>query len=253
MKKGIGSYINDIGVNFSVKFFNLIDYEFNEIGFCINFDINKRKLYKRKTTKLLKNVENPSYFFNNVLQCLVNIQEFKSFFCNKTQLIYLIDNDSIFSKYINKIVLDMWSTGDEENDNLDIYENLKKEIIRIGESDIILNNASLLITFLLLRIHNEIRIDKDSNRIKGNVIRLDEMYQNYNELNNLFYPFNYSIIKDLFFFEMQTSYKCPCCKNIENHFFIKCILDLDFDKKLNKKKNTENISIYSLLDLTTYI
>ena len=55
MKKGIGSYIINMGVNFSVKYFNLIDNDFNEIGFCINFDINKRSLYKSEKAKVLKN------------------------------------------------------------------------------------------------------------------------------------------------------------------------------------------------------
>ena len=127
IKKGIGSYINDRGVDFSVKYFNLIDYELNEIGFCVNFNINKRHLYKSKRTKLLKDIENSSSLFYNILQCLVNIKEFKNFYFEKKQLFDLIDNNSIFSKYIYKIVLDMWNTGDEENNNQDIYENLKKK------------------------------------------------------------------------------------------------------------------------------
>ena len=253
MKKGIGSYINDMGVEFSVKYFNLIDYEFNEIGFCVNFDIKKRSLYKRERTKLLKDVENSSYFFNHVLQCLANIKEFKNFYFDRTELISLIDNNSIFSKYIYKIVLDMWNTGDDENDNHDIYENLLKEIIRISESNKILNNASLLIEFLLLRIHNEIRTNKEGKKIKSDFFTLDEMFQSYKELNDLFYPYNNSFIQNLFFFEVKTSYKCPFCKSNENHLYVKCILDFDLDQKSNKIKNTEYISIYDFLSLSQNI
>ena len=246
IKKGIGSYINDMGVNFSIKYFNLIDYEFNEIGSCFNFNINKINLFKRERTKLLKGDQN-SFFFNNVLQCLVNIKEIKNLFFKKRDLIDLIDNNSIFSKYFYRIVLDMWDIYDIDNDN--IYENLKKELTKATESDNILNNISLLIEFLLLRIHNEIRTDKDGNKINDKFTKLDEMYQNYNEINNLFYPINYSLIKDLFFFEVQTSYSCNSCKFSENQFFIKCIFDLDLNKESYKLRNSENISIYSLLNL----
>lgn len=75
------------------------------------------------------------------------------------------------------------------------------------------------------------------------------MYRSSFELNNLFYQNNYSFIKDLFFFEMQKSYLCPSCKYNENQFYIKCVLDLDLDQKLNKWKNIEYISIYDFLDL----
>jgi len=247
IKKGIGSYINDMGANISTKYFNLIDYEFNEIGSCFNFNKSKRKLFKREKTKILKDNQD-SFFFNNALQCLVNIKEIHNFFSNKGNLIALIDDDSIFSKYFCNIVLDMWDTYNNEN-NDNIYTNLKKDLIKTTESNNILNNISLLIEFLLLRIHNEIRTNKDGGKIKDNFTKLDEMYQNFKEINNLFYPNNYSFIQKLFFFEVQTSYDCLSCKYSENQFFIKCIFDLELDQKPNKWKNTEIISIYSLLDL----
>ena len=254
MKKGIGSYINNNGVNFSVKYFNLIDNDFNEIGFCINFDINKRRLYKKEKTKVLKGAKN-SYFLNNVLICLLYIKELKNHFSNKEKLINLIEDNSIFSKYFYKIFTSMWSTDDDDINNDNIYEKLKKEIINKAESNNILNNISLLIEFLLLKIHNEIRTDKDKIKIKGDFIRLDEMYKSFIDINNLFYPVNYSIIKDLFFFELQTSYKCPSCKYFENQFFIKSILEIDIklDQKSNKGKNIENTSIYDYLNLNQYI
>ena len=254
MKKGIGSYIINMGVNFSVKYFNLIDNDFNEIGFCINFDINKRRLYKKEKTKVLKGAKN-SYFLNNVLICLLYIKELKNYFCNKEQLINLIEDNSIFSKYFYKIFTNMWSTDDDDINNDNIYEKLKEEIINKTESNNILNNISLLIDILLLKLHNEIRTDKDNIKIKGDFIRLDEMYNNYNEINNLFYPINNSIIKDLFFFELQTSYRCPSCKYFENKLFIKDILEIDImlDQNSNKGKNIENTSIYDYLNLNQYI
>jgi ubiquitin C-terminal hydrolase len=254
MKKGIGSYIINMGVNFSVKYFNLIDNDFNEIGFCINFDINKRSLYKSEKAKVLKGAKN-SYFLNNVLICLLYIKELKNFFFNKEQLINLIEDNSIFTKYFYKIFLNMWMTDDDDINNDNIYEKLKKEIINKTETNNILNNISLLIEFLLLRIHNEIRTDKEYNKIKGDFIRLDEMYENYNDINYLFYPVNYSIIKDLFFFELETSYRCPSCKYNENKFFIKDILEIDIelDQKYNKGKNINNTSIYDYLNLNQYI
>ena len=248
IKKGIGSYINENGVECSINYYNILNYDLKEIGFCINFDKNKKNLYKKERSKLLKDI-NDSYFLNNVLQCLVNIKELKSFFFNQNQLIDLIDGNSIFSKYFYKVFLDMWNTNDEDKDNNDIYENLKKDIKRISESNNILNNISLLIEFLLLRIHDEIKTDKDGNKMQNSFTRLDEMYQNYKDMNTNFYPFNNSIIKDLFFFEIQTSYNCSSCGRNENQFFIKCILELELTQKPNKWKNNNNISIYDFLDL----
>ena len=248
MKKGIGSYIIENGVEFANNYYNIINYDLKEIGFCINFDKNKKLLYKTGRSKLLKDAKN-SYTFNNVLQCLVNIKELKNFFFDQNQLIDLIDDDSIFSKYIYRIFYDMWNTNDEDNDNNEIYENLKKDIKRISESDNILNNAGLLIEFLLLRIHDEIKTDKDNNKMKDDITRLEKVYNNYNDMNSLFYPYNCSIIKDLFFFELQASYKCYSCKYNENQMFIKCFLELELDQKLNKLKNNEYITIYDLLDL----
>ena len=78
------------------------------------------------------------------------------------------------------------------------------------------------------------------------------MYQNYNDINKLFYPYNKSIINNLFFFEFQTSYICPSCKYNENQIFIKCILDLELDKKSNLKAN-KNLTIYDFLNLDQYL
>lgn len=249
MKKGIGSYINEMGVNISIKYFNLVNYDLNDIGFCINFDNNKRGLYQKDRTKLLKGDRN-SFFFYDVLQCLANIKELKYFFFDKEKLIELIDDNTKFSKYFYKIFLDMWNTNDEDKDNNDIYENLKKDIKSTSESKNILNNISLLIEFLLLRIHDEIKVDKDGNKIKDDFpTRLEEVYNNYKDMNSLFYPYNNSIIRENFFFEIQESYKCPSCQNNDNQFFIKCFLELELKKRANKMKNNDNISIYDLLNL----
>jgi len=254
MIKGIGSYINNMGVKFSVNYFNLIDNDLNEIGFCINFDINKRPLYKKEKAKALKS-NKTTYFLNDVLECLVYIKELKNFFSNKQNLINLIDDNSTFSNFFYKIVLSIWNIDDDEKNNDNIYEKLKNEIINKAGSNNILNNISLLMEFLLLNIHNEIRTDKDGNKTIGGFIRLDEMYQTYNDINILFYPYNYSIIKDLFFFELQTSYKCPSCKYYENQFFIKNIFEIDIElaQKSNKVKNNGSISIYDYLDLNQFI
>ena len=199
MKKGIGSYINEYGVEYSNNYYNILNYDLKEIGFCINFDKEKKKLYIKDRSKFLKGGKD-SYFFNGILQCLVNIRELKNFFFDQNQLINLIDENSIFSKYIYKIFLDMWNSNDEDKDNNDIYENLKKDIKRISESNNILNNISLLIEFILLRIHDEIKTDKEGNKMKGGITRLEEVYKNYNDMNSIFYPFNKSIIRELFFF-----------------------------------------------------
>ena len=135
----------------------------------------------------------------------------------------------------------------EEKNKNDIYINLKNEIINKSESNDILNNIKLLIEFILLSIHNELRTNEKGKKTKTNFFSLDDMYQNYNEINKNFYPINKSIIKNLFFFEIEMNYHCNNCNFEENLFFLKCTID--FDITLNQLKNKKIIYLKDLFGL----
>ena len=248
IKRGIGSYFNDIALNPSNETFNLINYNLKLFGSCINFKNYNNKIDTKYRLKALKSDKSLN-FYNDVLLCLVNIVQLKNFFCDREKLINLIEEDSVFSKYFYKIVQDMCLDINEEKNKDDIYINLKNEIINKSESNDILNNIKLLIEFILLRIHNELRTDQNGKKIKAKFTILDEIYQDYNEINKSFYPINKSIIKDLFFFEIEMNYECKNCKHYEKVYFLKSSMDLDITKKSNKLRTTKIISISDLLGL----
>ena len=248
IKRGIGSYFNDIVLNPSNETFNLINYNLKLFGSCINFKNYNNKIDTKYRLKALKSDKSLD-FYNDVLLCLVNIVQLKNFFCNREKLINLIEEDSVFSKYLYKIVQDMCLDINEEKNKNDIYINLKNEIINKSESNDILNNIKLLIEFILLRIHNELRTDQNGKKIKTKFITLDKIYQDYNEINKTFYPINKSIIKDLFFFEIEMNYKCQNCKHYEEVYFLKSSIDFDITQKSNILKNKKIISIYDLFGL----
>ena len=251
IKRGIGSYLNDIVGDLSNETFTLINYNLKRFGFCYNFK-NNCKIFSNYIQKTFKKNND---FFNDVLLCLVNIVQLKNFFCDREKLINLIEEDSIFSKYLYKIVQDMWLNINEEKKKDDIYINLKNEIINKSESNDILYNTKLLIEFILLRIHNELRTGQNNKKIKTNFFRLDEMYRKYYEINEKFYPINKSIIKDLFFFEIKVNYECKKCQNYnESLYFLNCIMDFDITRKskTNLLRNKNIISISDLFGLEEY-
>jgi len=248
IKKGIGSYFNDICLDPSNETFNLINYNLKLFGSCINFKNYNNKIDTKFKLKALK-IDKNQNFFNDVLLCLVNIEQLKNFFCDREKLINLIEEDSVFSKYFYKIVQDMRLDINEEKNKDDIYINLKNEIIKKSESNDILNNIKLLIEFILLRIHNELRTDKNDKKIKTKFSLLDKIYQDYNEINKTFYPINKSIIKDLFFIEIEMNYECKNCNHYEEVYFLKSSIDFDITQKSNILKAKKIISIYDLFGL----
>ena len=246
IKKGIGSYFNDIVGDPSNESFKLINYKLKLFGSCFNHQKHLNKIYSNYIPKALESYNNDN-FYNSALLCLVNIVQLKNFFCDREKLINLIEEDSTFSKYLYKIIQDMCLNINEEEEKNDIYINLKNEIINKSESNDILNNIKLLIEFILLSIHNELRTNEKGKKTKTNFFALDDMYQNYNEINKNFYPINKSIIKNLFFFEIEMNYHCNNCNFEENLFFLKCTID--FDITLNQLKNKKIIYLKDLFGL----
>ena len=72
IKRGIGSYFNDIVIKPSNENFDLINYNLKHFGNCINFKKDKNKIEPIFRLKPLKSDKNIN-FFNDVLLCLVNI------------------------------------------------------------------------------------------------------------------------------------------------------------------------------------
>ena len=67
----------------------------------------------------------------------------------------------------------------------------------------------------------------------------------FEDLEN-FYSINNSIIKDLFFFEIEFIIDCEKCHSNNKSYFINCSLDFQLEDILNEKKG--NIDIYQILN-----
>ena len=242
MKKGIGKYLNDIRVDFSKinESFDLINDDLKNVGMFINFcKKNKIDIWYPNNMKNLQYIEY-SYFFIGVLLCLVNLESFQILF-DRDELINFIDEDSIFTKYLFYIVEDLlWISNDKDKNN-NLYMNFINEIKKSSDSKDIFRDIKQLIELILLKLHNEHKFDENKQRIKNIETKLEEKYENEEEMISNFYSINDSGIQDLFFFDLVSESKFLD----ENKFkyYVTCTMEFDIDQI--KKKF---INIYNILD-----
>jgi len=243
-KKGIGLYLDEMGINKNkslTKFLN--DSNLNKVGLYINCKEEEKTydIWKPNYTKSFK--ENKASYLNGILLCLANIELLNNFFMDREILKGQFDNDSIISKNFYKIIQDMWSVGfEEENkeENNNIYKEFKLKITEFTKNEKIFEDPKLLIEFLLLKIHNEIK--RDINNIKNEneneILKLDVIYSGKENLQEEFYKSNNSIIQKLFFFEMEEN----DFDDNNKKYIINCTLDFKIENINMKKKEKINIS-----------
>ena len=244
-RKGVGQYIYEAGVDFSNvgESFDLINYELKGVGLFINFNKNYvNEIHSPEISKCLKFIEDP-FYYNGVLQCLSNIDDIKFFFLNRNNLTSIIEENSIFTKYLYEIIQDLWYWNEEDRSNI-INNNFITEIKKSVKFNNNNNgdNIALLIKNILLNLHNEIKEDNDGNKIKNNYTKLDGIYQDFKDMDDNFYSINNSFIQKSFFFELGSRYYCNSCKTNDNHYNIECLLEFDFEQI------KKDLSIYTLLD-----
>ena len=228
--KGIGQYLNEMGIDFSKVnvSIDLANINLENIGKFINFfKIDNLAIWTPNFPKNLKYIDKSGYFIC-VLECLINIESLKDFFLNRLNLIEFIDKDSIFTKNFYKIVQDLWNWY-EENDNNDIYIQIMEGLKEKDNSNNILNNLKKLIESILLNIHNELKTNEKGEKIETPT-NLYEEYKDEKELKTYFYSLNNSIIQELFFFDLELNYYCDNCQENKTIYSINCLLEFDFDK-----------------------
>ena len=112
--------------------------------------------------------------------------------------------------------------------------------MKLNNKNIIIIDIKFLIEFLFLKLHNEQKMDNNNNRIKDSETNLYEIYCNERDMITKFYSKNSSIIRELFFFDMQLY-------NYENNgnyeYSINFALDIEIEK-INKNK----VNIYDILN-----
>ena len=243
LKKGIGLYLDENDINNQSVSKNLNDNDLKSVGLYINFQGNDQNndILKPEYTKIIK--ENKISYLNGILQCLANIELLKKYFMNRELLKGIFDEDTIISKYFYKIIQYMWSLDNEEEKN-NIYEEFKSKISELSPKENILDNPKLLIEFLLLKMHNELKTDiKNNKNNKNEILKLDTIYSGRESIQEEFYKLNNSKIQELFFFETEKN----SFDDNNKKFAINCTLDFNLGNILNKKKK-EKITISKFLE-----
>ena len=232
IKKGIMTYLYQMGI------------DFNQNGRQALFDLEMKKLgifYKGNDTKIdifnFPKYSRPldydeTYYFNDVIQCLVNVDPLKNLFLNRKELFTKKINNKKVTFLFYKLMQYMWhweqiKKNDENDDNKDQNINFILEIISLSKINLSSNNIIIkiksFIEAILLQIHYENQLVYENNILVYDI----------NEMKDKFYEKN-SFIKDIFFFELLTDLKCKCKKYYKSNNYMLCLnIDQFKDKHLS--------------------
>ena len=109
-------------------------------------------------------------------------------------------------------------------------------------SDFIFTDIKLLIDFLLLKLHEEQKVDFKNQRIKNRETELFKTFKSEDEIIKKFYDKNQSLIQKLFFFDIKLSFECNYCTNKNIEYYVNFSLDFDIEQ------SNDNITISNLLE-----
>ena len=268
-RKGIGKYIYDFGINFSNSGeYDLINIDLKTIGKLYNYQKNYREIYYyfNYLNKEVKNIEK-SGFLIGILYCLLNIKPLTDFFSKTNKPFKLIDENSTTTKFYYKIVQDLLWNFDDKDENINkLYIEFMEKIKDISKNNDIFNNMEGLINWLLLELHNDLLEDNEGKKVKKY-----KLFKNFSEIIvpcvknekdkiiNDFYSNHNSIIRKLFFFELELMNNCnnkECLKSKKNNnifsYSYNSFLNIEFnqiDEEI-KKGNRVKLDIYNLIDYT---
>ena len=234
MQKGIENYLNEMGIMdlSNKKTHPLYNFKLEKIGsLYVPKEKDIIKINNSVTHSKCLNYIKDSYYYNSVIQCLVNIGLLKNIFANRN---YLIDNKIVGShknltKKFYELFQSMWNYS-PENENI-INNELREEILGFSCNIDIFKDIKVLIEFILLSIHSEQKSNENNTKIIYNLKIMK------NEFNN-----TYSFLNQLFSFNVK--YNCNNCKG-EDYTKL-CMLNLDIDK-INSKSIGHTINFISLL------
>ena len=247
---GIGEYLCEMGIPFSnyKNPFCLINRDLQIIGKFINYNKNNKYIWRPEYPKNIEYIDS-SHFCKVVLHCLVNIQPLLFLLLDRKKLNKIINKNCIYTKIIYEIFQDLWYWNDENNEfnQNNVYNKLINEIKKEHELNI-LQNIKSLIEFLLLKIHNELKIDKSGQRNYNNPLKLDEKYKNPKDMDNKLFDLENSVIQQLFLFELEKRFFCSNCnKEINYEYYIKCTLEFDIEQISYIFKEEHIININNIL------
>ena len=222
--------------------FCIINQASENISEVCNFsfkDINQNEEPKCLLEKKIINSACSNFYFNSIIQCLVNVNKLFEYFINdfpKNSLKLKQKN----KKYIqildsfHSLIEDLFQNKDNFSYNNSVSLNNFKELLSIYDSKIFDLNCEDFLLKLLQIFHEEFNyLDNKSNfRAKS--------YNTFNDFNKDYKKNNSSIISDLFFGTYEYKQQCKLCKN--NSFSFKKFQFLSFGicKQYKKEFNIYN-------------
>ena len=238
-----------------------------------------KEVYEQKIKTIILNEPEPilvgldnidaSGYMNATFQCLSNTKSLTEFFLKRYKY-NKEDNNKIISNEYYKIISNLWNIENNKK-----YYSLKsfKEVLTQYNLFFNVNEPKELLTFLLERIHQELKEEKivklrfntpqhqlDENKMKKreeksvklrfNTLQdqFDEKKMLYNFLIEFKNKYN-TIISNIFYGVMKTKKKCQSCNNIIYNFNVFSFLEFPlnkvnkycFDKGIN---TNDGINIY---------
>ena len=232
---GIEEYLLETGIDFSnidyiQKLYNIELKKIGKLYNKSNLDLDK---IKPQYTRNLESLQ-WSYYYNAVIQCLVNIGFLKDIFLNREKLVknHIIKDYKKITNIFYRIMQYMWYWKRISDEKVE-YADLLIQIQSLSGMNNIYDRLDLLIEFLLLAIHSEQNIDNKEENIN---YKLNNLQNEFNKKNN-------SFIKDLIFFELESS--CDKCNNkikFNNYILYYNISELmTYNIIINNSGNTESL------------
>ena len=231
--KGIETYLYEMRINIEHKLQFLINDNLEKIGIILNVNVDvKNKFIIPEYSNKLEFI-NDSYFYVNVIQCLVNIEDLKKIFLNRSELFKkkIVDENEYITFHFYKLIGLIWLNF-YCNTYFDELENQSEiflvEIKEKFDKENILKNMKLLIEFILLSMHKE-QIAKNNNKsISYKETTLKKFYTKNKP----------TFISDIFFFKL----KFECCPK---KFSTNCILSVSTNNLYIK--DNESVDIETIL------
>ena len=232
---GIEEYLLETGIDFTnidyiQKLYNIELKKIGKLYNKSNLDLDK---IKPQYTRNLESLQ-WSYYYNAVIQCLVNIGFLKDIFLNREKLVknHIIKDYKKITNIFYRIMQYMWYWKRISDEKVE-YADLLIQIQSLSGMNNIYDRLDLLIEFLLLAIHSEQNIDNKEENIN---YKLNNLQNEFNKKNN-------SFIKDLIFFELESS--CDKCNNkikFNNYILYYNISELmTYNIIINNSGNTESL------------
>ena len=214
-------------------------------------DLIKKKIIK-PGIKGLRNVGVTCYM-NATLQCFSNSDKLKTELINKYDEYKKEANTSKKLTFaLTEVIFNLWKVLDDKKY---IPENFQKIIGEMNSlfKKIGANDPKDLVLFLLIKIHEETNIKKDTNQ-NSNYIPISnphDFYSVYNDFKNCYDSNNNSIISNEFYGYNNTMITCYQCQNSIHNIQSRKIISFPLEE-VRKFKNHSTKEKVSLIECFEY-